>query len=44
MINFAHGDIFMMALFAYFGIATFNLPWPFAFWGCPRHSTSGDAR
>lgn len=34
MINFAHGDIFMMAAyFAYFGIATFNLPWPVAFIG-----------
>jgi branched-chain amino acid transport system permease protein len=28
MINFAHGDIVMMACyFAYFGIAIFNLPW-----------------
>lgn len=32
LINFAHGDIFMMATyFAFFGIATFRLPWPFAF-------------
>ncbi|MDK2904052.1 MAG: branched-chain amino acid transport system permease protein [Eubacteriaceae bacterium] len=28
LINFAHGDIFMMAAyFAYFGIAVFLLPW-----------------
>ncbi|MBD7912823.1 MULTISPECIES: branched-chain amino acid ABC transporter permease [Clostridium] len=32
LINFAHGDIFMMAAyFAFFGVATFNLPWYFAF-------------
>lgn len=32
LINFAHGDIFMMATyFAFFGIATFTLPWPLAF-------------
>ncbi|MDD7793152.1 branched-chain amino acid ABC transporter permease [Clostridium sp. 'White wine YQ'] len=32
LINFAHGDIFMMATyFAFFGVATFNLPWYFAF-------------
>jgi branched-chain amino acid transport system permease protein len=32
LINFAHGDIFMMALyFAFFGIAAFHLPWPVAF-------------
>ncbi|WP_415469674.1 branched-chain amino acid ABC transporter permease [Clostridium saccharoperbutylacetonicum] len=32
LINFAHGDIFMMgAYFAFFGIATFGLPWYFAF-------------
>ena len=32
LINFAHGDIFMMAAyFAVFGLATFNLPWYFAF-------------
>jgi len=29
LINFAHGDIFMMAAyFTYFGIAVFNIPWP----------------
>lgn len=34
MINFAHGDIFMMAAyFAYFGIAVFHIPWPLAFLG-----------
>ena len=28
MINFAHGDIFMMAAyFAFFGIVTFKVPW-----------------
>lgn len=32
LINFAHGDIFMMAAyFAFFGVATFNLPWYFVF-------------
>lgn len=32
LINFAHGDIFMMgAYFAFFGVATFGLPWYFAF-------------
>jgi branched-chain amino acid transport system permease protein len=32
MINFAHGDIFMMgAYFAFFGIAAFHLPWQAAF-------------
>ena len=32
LINFAHGDIFMMAAyFAFFGIVTFGLPWYFAF-------------
>jgi branched-chain amino acid transport system permease protein len=32
LINFAHGDIFMMAMyFAFFGIAIFHLPWPLAF-------------
>ncbi|MBU3105454.1 branched-chain amino acid ABC transporter permease [Clostridium gasigenes] len=32
LINFAHGDIFMMAAyFAFFGVTTFNLPWYFAF-------------
>ncbi|GKX65952.1 branched-chain amino acid ABC transporter permease [Inconstantimicrobium mannanitabidum] len=32
LINFAHGDIFMMAAyFAFFGVATFHLPWYFAF-------------
>lgn len=34
MINFAHGDIFMMAAyFAFFGIAVFHIPWPIAFIG-----------
>ena len=34
MINFAHGDIVMMACyFAFFGIMTFHLPWPIAFIG-----------
>lgn len=34
MINFAHGDIFMMsAYFAYFGIAVYQLPWPLTFIG-----------
>ncbi len=34
MINFAHGDIFMMAAyFAYFGVAVYHLPWPLAFVG-----------
>lgn len=29
LINFAHGDIFMMAAyFTYFGIAVFGIPWP----------------
>ncbi len=29
LINFAHGDIFMMAAyFTYFGIAVFSIPWP----------------
>ncbi|MEG1631995.1 MAG: branched-chain amino acid ABC transporter permease [Hydrogenoanaerobacterium sp.] len=29
LINFAHGDIFMMAAyFTYFGIAVFKIPWP----------------
>ncbi|NLY20970.1 MAG: branched-chain amino acid ABC transporter permease, partial [Tissierellia bacterium] len=32
MINFAHGDIFMMsAYFAFFGMTTFALPWYLAF-------------
>jgi branched-chain amino acid transport system permease protein len=32
MINFAHGDIFMMAAyFAFFGIVTFRIPWYFSF-------------
>jgi branched-chain amino acid transport system permease protein len=32
LINFAHGDIFMMgAYFAFFGVATFGLPWYLAF-------------
>ncbi|MDS0526275.1 branched-chain amino acid ABC transporter permease [Clostridium sp. SHJSY1] len=32
LINFAHGDIFMMAAyFAFFAVATFGLPWYFAF-------------
>ncbi|HHV64538.1 MAG TPA: branched-chain amino acid ABC transporter permease [Peptococcaceae bacterium] len=32
LINFAHGDIFMMGTyFAFFGIMTFHLPWPLAF-------------
>lgn len=32
LINFAHGDIFMMAAyFAFFGVSTFGLPWYFAF-------------
>lgn len=32
MINFAHGDIFMMAAyFAFFGIALFHIPWQAAF-------------
>lgn len=32
LINFAHGDIFMMAAyFAFFGVATFGIPWYFAF-------------
>jgi branched-chain amino acid transport system permease protein len=32
LINFAHGDIFMMATyFAFYGVATFMLPWYFAF-------------
>ncbi|MGE5598429.1 MAG: branched-chain amino acid ABC transporter permease [Bacteroidota bacterium] len=32
LINFAHGDIFMMAAyFAFFGVITFGLPWPVAF-------------
>lgn len=32
LINFAHGDIFMMAAyFAFFGVTTFGLPWYFAF-------------
>lgn len=32
LINFAHGDIFMMAAyFAFFGIAVFHIPWPIAF-------------
>ncbi len=32
MINFAHGDIFMMsAYFAFFGLTTFTLPWYMAF-------------
>jgi branched-chain amino acid transport system permease protein len=34
MINFAHGDIFMMAAyFAFFGIVTFKAPWYVAFIG-----------
>lgn len=34
MINFAHGDIVMMACyFAFFGIAVFHLPWYIAFLG-----------
>lgn len=32
LINFAHGDIFMMAIyFAFFGIVTFGIPWYFSF-------------
>ncbi|MGL4798433.1 MAG: branched-chain amino acid ABC transporter permease [Cellulosilyticaceae bacterium] len=32
LINFAHGDIFMMAAyFAFFGVAVFHLPWYMAF-------------
>lgn len=32
LINFAHGDIFMMATyFAFFGIVTFGMPWYIAF-------------
>jgi branched-chain amino acid transport system permease protein len=32
LINFAHGDIFMMAVYcAFFGIATFGLPWYVSF-------------
>jgi len=32
LINFAHGDIFMMAsYFAFFGVATFGLPWYVSF-------------
>lgn len=32
LINFAHGDIFMMSIyFAFFGIITFGLPWYIAF-------------
>ena len=32
LINFAHGDIFMMAAyFAFFGLTTFGLPWYVAF-------------
>lgn len=32
LINFAHGDIFMMAAyFAFFGIAVFHIPWQLAF-------------
>lgn len=31
LINFAHGDIFMMSMyFAFFGISVFHLPWPLA--------------
>lgn len=32
LINFAHGDIFMMSIyFAFYGIAIFLIPWPIAF-------------
>lgn len=32
LINFAHGDLFMMAAyFAFFGIAVFHIPWQIAF-------------
>lgn len=32
LINFAHGDIFMMATyFAFFGVITFNIPWYITF-------------
>ncbi|MBU3143697.1 branched-chain amino acid ABC transporter permease [Clostridium sp. CF012] len=32
LINFAHGDIFMMATyFAFYGVSTFMLPWYFSF-------------
>src|SRR5659263_241160 len=32
LINFAHGDIFMMATyFAFYGVTTFMLPWYFSF-------------
>lgn len=32
LINFAHGDIFMMAMyFGFFGIATFHMPWYITF-------------
>jgi branched-chain amino acid transport system permease protein len=34
LINFAHGDIFMMSIyFAFFGVATFGMPWYIAFCG-----------
>jgi len=32
LINFAHGDIFMMAVyFAFFGVMTFGMPWYVSF-------------
>ena len=32
LINFAHGDLFMVSSYvAFFGIVMFSLPWPFAF-------------
>ncbi|MDR0765181.1 MAG: branched-chain amino acid ABC transporter permease, partial [Synergistaceae bacterium] len=32
LINFAHGDIFMMSLyFAFFSITLFHMPWPLGF-------------
>ena len=34
LINFAHGDLFMVSAYvAFFGIVMFSLPWPFAFLG-----------
>lgn len=34
LINFAHGDLFMVSSYvAFFGIVMFSLPWPFAFIG-----------
>ena len=43
LINFAHGDIFMMATyFAFFGIATFRIPWFITFPGLGAHCRPGD--